>query len=229
MPQEAIDKYIRGLEKRPAEERSEDHRSVPPGKLTNANYATAYGRFPGPETKRESKRPVGFNAISDVKAVDGSQTRKSTRGRAYFPDWGDDWPDETSSEREVEESYGHRNWLMEPPPPRDKGSLSSTRAVKAVRDVDSTSMPPSAPDLNFAASYAKVRALSSYFESTLLPLCNNYIANVPANHKDRKLEHKKLSETMLTQVLLRADGIEVNDEATRVARRKLARSLHFKT
>jgi hypothetical protein len=87
-----------------------------------------------------------------------------------------------------------------------------------------TSMPPSAPNLkNFETSFEQVGALSSYFQRTLLPLCNEYVANIPTNQKTREWEHRKLTESIMSQVLLRADGIEVSDEPTRAARRKLVK------
>jgi hypothetical protein len=87
-----------------------------------------------------------------------------------------------------------------------------------------TSMPPSAPNLkNFETSFEQVGALSSYFQSTLLPLCNEYVANIPTNQKTREWEHRKLTESILSQVLMHSDGIEASDEPTRAARRKLVR------
>jgi hypothetical protein len=74
---------------------------------------------------------------------------------------------------------------------------------------------------NFATSLEKVRALSSYFEDSLLPVCNSYLVNLPADPKRRKLEHAKLSETILNHVLLGADSIDVEDETTRAMRRRL--------
>lgn len=59
-----------------------------------------------------------------------------------------------------------------------------------------------------------------------MPLCTEYIRNVlnaPTDQKTREWAHRKLSETILTQVLLQADGIEVNDEATRTLRRRLVK------
>lgn len=108
-----------------------------------------------------------------------------------------------------------------PPLERNDRSRSSTGAVHGVQDTDRTSMPPIAPGLNFAASYESVRALSFYFKITLLPLCNDYVRNIPSDRKSREFEHKKLSETILAQVLLKADRLQANDETTRVARRKL--------
>ncbi|EAW08127.1 BAG family molecular chaperone regulator [Aspergillus clavatus NRRL 1] len=87
----------------------------------------------------------------------------------------------------------------------------------------SSSLPPSAPNLKtFPTAFDQANALLSYFRTVLLPLCNAYIAHPPTEAKARDFEHKKLSETILAQVILKADGIEPDgDEAARNARRAL--------
>lgn len=72
-----------------------------------------------------------------------------------------------------------------------------------------SSLPTPAPNLkNFTTAHDQVHALSSYLHNELVPLCDDYAANTPAETKMRDFEHKKLSETILAQVLLKADGIE---------------------
>ncbi|KAJ5534763.1 hypothetical protein N7527_001017 [Penicillium freii] len=68
----------------------------------------------------------------------------------------------------------------------------------------------------------QVTALAGWFEQEMKPLCEEYIANPPSDPKKRDYEHKKLSETILAQIQLKADGIEPNgDEVARNARRAL--------
>ncbi|GES60778.1 LMBR1-like membrane protein-domain-containing protein [Aspergillus terreus] len=88
----------------------------------------------------------------------------------------------------------------------------------------SSSMPALAPNLKmFATAGEQVQALLSYLRSELTPLCEEYIARPPADAKARDFEHKKLSETILAQVILKADGIEPASEEERMARRALVK------
>ncbi|KAF9894919.1 hypothetical protein FE257_004541 [Aspergillus nanangensis] len=82
--------------------------------------------------------------------------------------------------------------------------------------------PPSAPNLKlFTTPIAQSHALMSYFQEVLSPLCEEYIANPPAESKARDFEFKKLSETILAQVLLRVNGIDPETDEERLARRTL--------
>ncbi|KAH8422771.1 BAG family molecular chaperone regulator [Aspergillus melleus] len=98
-----------------------------------------------------------------------------------------------------------------PPPASDRPKPSSG------------GMPPPAPNLKaLSTSLEQVSALAGYFYTELAPLCEAYIANPPAEPKVRDFEHKKLSETIMAQVLLKADSIEPDgQEDTRNARKKL--------
>jgi len=83
--------------------------------------------------------------------------------------------------------------------------------------------PSPAPSFHgLRTAHEQVERLASYFRSSLRPMCEGFIANPPADSKDRSFEHKKLGETVLAQVILKADGIDVDgDEAARGARRAL--------
>lgn len=64
----------------------------------------------------------------------------------------------------------------------------------------------------------------TYLRTELLPLCEAYVAHPPTDPKARDFEHKKLSETILAQVILKADGIEPDgDEIARNARKALVK------
>jgi hypothetical protein len=68
----------------------------------------------------------------------------------------------------------------------------------------------------------QVNALTEYFQRELLPLCDEYLADPPTDPKKREFEYRKLSETILAQVMLKADGIEPDgNETVRNARKAL--------
>ncbi|PWY63187.1 hypothetical protein BO83DRAFT_403291 [Aspergillus eucalypticola CBS 122712] len=99
-------------------------------------------------------------------------------------------------------------------------------AEEPPRPSNGAGMPPPAPNLkSFNNPIDQVNALSSYLQRELVPLCEEYITNTPADAKSREFEYKKLTETILAQVLLNADNINPDGvQEIRDARRALVKS-----
>ncbi|CRG85852.1 hypothetical protein PISL3812_02857 [Talaromyces islandicus] len=88
------------------------------------------------------------------------------------------------------------------------------------RSTTSSAAPSPAPSLqNIRTGNAQVDALLHYLRGELAPMCEAYITDTPTDAKAREYEHKRLSETILAQVILKADGID--SEEARTARRAL--------
>ncbi|KAF2183178.1 hypothetical protein K469DRAFT_739996 [Zopfia rhizophila CBS 207.26] len=66
----------------------------------------------------------------------------------------------------------------------------------------------------------KLDALASKFHTEHVPLCIEYMRNPPEDKSVRDLEHRKLSETIMTQILLKLDGVETEGDQDARARRK---------
>ncbi|KAJ0419089.1 hypothetical protein BJY00DRAFT_170300 [Aspergillus carlsbadensis] len=132
-----------------------------------------------------------------------SKRKKKSKGKKRKSAANSDDGDEASTPTE-----------LKPPPQPPRPTSSGNRS----------SLPPPAPNLkSFPTPLDQVFGLASYFRKELAPLCNQYITDTPADEKARDFEHKKLGETILAQVILKADGIDVDTDESRNARRALIR------
>lgn len=67
-------------------------------------------------------------------------------------------------------------------------------------------------------------AISQTFHTTFKPKCQNFTNEPPSDPKVRDLEYKKLSETILAQIILKLDAVETDgDELLRAKRKQLVR------
>jgi len=88
-----------------------------------------------------------------------------------------------------------------------------------------TSTPLSQPQTPLTPM-TKLEALASKFHTTLVPECIKFQASPPEDPAKRDWEHKRLTETILQQILMKLDGVEVEgDQEARARRKELVREV----
>ncbi|KAE8556763.1 hypothetical protein EYB25_001467 [Talaromyces marneffei] len=101
-----------------------------------------------------------------------------------------------------------------------KDSLAPPSDVRPTSAGRSSATPSPAPNLQqFSTPTEQVDALLRYLRTELAPLCEKHLSHPPTDPKARSYEHKLLNETILSQVILKADSID--SEEARPARRAL--------
>jgi hypothetical protein len=124
---------------------------------------------------------------------------------------------------------------------RKKKSKRSKKAAPAPAD-DARRAPPN-PDATFAPVAAPIApspssggaaapqtalqrldAITSSFRAAILPACERFLASPPPEAERRAAEHRRLTETVLAQVLLKLDAVDTEgDEEARGRRKELVR------
>ncbi|KAH5068815.1 hypothetical protein HBI56_187870 [Parastagonospora nodorum] len=90
-----------------------------------------------------------------------------------------------------------------------------------------TSAPPSAPRPAAPQTpSAKLDAIASKFRTEFVPVAIQYMNNPPQEKAKREFEYKKLSESILTQIIFKLDGVETEgDQEARLQRKALVKEV----
>ncbi|OMP87141.1 hypothetical protein BK809_0007227 [Diplodia seriata] len=102
--------------------------------------------------------------------------------------------------------------------------VPTTSAVPPRPSSSSSNNRPAPPQKLPQTPMDKLQELSSKFHTTLVPMCVQFMTNPPQETAKLEFEHKRLTETVLAQVLLKLDAIETGgDDSIRAKRKELVK------
>ena len=104
------------------------------------------------------------------------------------------------------------------PPQRDSTSPTLTGSAASASSLAGTTSPSQPPN----SPRGKVEHLTNLYRTQWAPLCQDYISRPPSDAKTKDFEHKRLTESILAQIILKADDIEMEgDQIARQERKAL--------
>ncbi|KAK5731893.1 hypothetical protein LTR17_010968 [Elasticomyces elasticus] len=159
------------------------------------------------EDEEDEDDGLGDDGTSDQVGADGETKRRRNRGKK-------------SKRRNKREQTSGTSTPSEYPsnlaPPSQAGQ-SSTQHSRAP-----SPKPPGTP----LTAMDKMHALRDKFASEYLPQAQSFIAHPPPDQSKRDFDHKRLSETILAQILLKLDAVETEgDPDARATRKELVRQV----
>jgi len=109
-----------------------------------------------------------------------------------------------------------------PSAPKTKGSNASLRSLKQPQPSPQASPQPEAKKPVTAAEI--IEAVRAEVEMKLLPLIEEFLANPPEDPDKRKDQHRRLSETVMGE-LLKLDSVESSEPDIRARRKEVVREI----
>ena len=134
-------------------------------------------------------------------------------------------PQLDGDEDESDDEFAEADNSPSVPGKKKKRNKKGKKKSKRSNDASGTSTPltpQSQPQIPATPQtpLAKLDALGSLFHTTFVPQCVQYQLSPPEDPAKRAFDHKRLTESILQQVLLKLDGVEVEGDPEARARRK---------
>ena len=109
-------------------------------------------------------------------------------------------------------------------PPNGVPSSMPRNPSPGPRPSTSAAPQPSQPPRKPSTPAEALSMIQDAFRADFLPQVRNFLHHPPRDEKGREFEYKKLSESILTQVLMKLDGVETEgNEVLRATRKELVR------
>ncbi len=112
------------------------------------------------------------------------------------------------------------------------GSAAGAEYLPMPSNINAAPRPTSAPPQNVpraatpVTAMDKLNAIADKFHNEFLPLVLQYLDHPPAEKAKREFEYKKLSETILTQIIFKLDSVETEgDQDARTKRKALVKEV----
>ena len=180
--------------------------SSPSSDATAAAAAAAAAAPPQHGANNSSDESEGSDSVAanGVEAArledDGKGERRKRKGHR------------SGKKKRDRESSGGRESLA---PPAEPAPATSPRTASPIPQAKKPSNPAE-----------MLESIGEDFDVNLHPLVRGFVAHPPAEQKARDLEYKRLSESILAQVLLKLDGVEtMGDEVLRGRRKDMVKRL----
>ncbi|OAA56548.1 bag domain containing protein [Niveomyces insectorum RCEF 264] len=102
--------------------------------------------------------------------------------------------------------------------PSAASGVSGMSGASGVSGLSAISMPPALP----GSPMEKLNNIALHFHTKLQPLCDKFVAQTPTDAKKRGDDHRRISETVMQQVILKLDEVDTGgDDAVRSRRKEL--------
>ena len=210
--------------------------SIDRGELTIGDIRDQAARKIGCDARRLKLLHKGKTLKDDARSCREEGLREGVDVLCVTSDGVVEPPSSSGSEEDFAESNGNvadgqakrqrtrnRNKKKKSSKKRGDNGDSDNLAVPGNESPRTTSrtaspMPSSTP----ATPMDKLNALGQTLQS-LISQCNDFISQPPTDAAKREFDYKRLSETILTGVLIKLDGVETDDVDARAKRKELVR------
>lgn len=165
-------------------------------------------------------REYGVKNNSEIMAVVPEGADDSSPSEEEMVIVGDSEPRSSSGKS------SRRNRKKKSKKSKSSGATADGDDTSAAPDSNSNMDGASSPTGQGSESMKQLDEIASEFRTKWLPLCAQYTKSPPTDAKKREDEHRRLSESVLQQTLLKLDGVETaGDPDVRATRKQLVQEV----